>query len=148
MRNWPAKITAMCTGLAVCSLVLFVGKCAALDAYVPGLMFDDVFFGRRWPLVSTYFLIDALIMAGVVVLLPRRPVAATAVGFVWTSWLLVESVCDLPAFAHDPHMLAEEAAFVGIYAVLLVQFAGHWRGLCSCKIRDRAQRVVRAAARM
>lgn len=127
LENSQAKITAICSGLAISSLILLLARCARLDSLVPRMIFDDVFFGHRWPHVGCYFLADAVLMGSVVLLLPHRPAVATAIGLLWTAFVFAESLCDLPVFAHDPHMLFEELSFVMIYSVLLLQFACHCR---------------------
>ncbi|MEX0717198.1 MAG: hypothetical protein WD066_11450 [Planctomycetaceae bacterium] len=58
-------------------------------------------------------------MGSVAALLARRPKRALAIGLPWTTFVFAETLCDLPAFAHDPHMLVEELALAGIHAALL-----------------------------
>jgi hypothetical protein len=127
LKNNPAKITAICGGLAMCSLLLLLAKCVGLDSVVPGtIIFDDVFFGQRRPIVAGYYLADALLMGSVALLLARRPMTATVVGLVWTTFVLAETLNDLPVFADDPHMLVEELSFVLIYVVLLGHLVCHY----------------------
>jgi hypothetical protein len=125
LENAQAKISAICGGLAICSLVLLLGNSLKLDSFVPGVIFDDLFFGQRWPHVAGYFLADVVLMGSVALLLPHRPVLATLIGLTWTGFVFVETLWDLPVFAYDPHMLLEELAFAVIYSVLLVLLAGH-----------------------
>ena len=124
--NSHAKISAICGGLAAGSLVLFVASCLEVDTFLPGLVIDDLFFGQRLPYVAVYCLVDAVLMWNLAVLIKSRTALAVFIGLVWTSFVFVETLFDVPRFAYDLHLLLEEVLFAIIYAVLLVLLVVHW----------------------
>lgn len=127
--NRQAKITAISGGLAIGSAAVLIAMLLRIDVLLPNVMFDDSFFGQRRPYVSCYLAIDAAFMASLSVAVRRHCTAASIGGFVWTNFVLLETLFDVPVFAHDPHMLLEELLIAAVYTGLLILVGGHW--LCS-----------------
>ena len=113
------KIIAVCAGLFACSLVLLAIRVFALDARVPHILIDDVLFGRHIHSIWSLFMLEAFAAVGVMMLLHRRPHAAIMLGLAWSTIMLFETFYDLFAFRNAPWLIAEEAAFLGLYAYLM-----------------------------
>ncbi len=126
-ENVLPKIEAICWGLAACSLILFLAWLGNIQRFCPFVVLDDRFFGFQSDWFWIYYLVDMLVQATILGLLRTRPKAATCVGILWTSLLLLETLGDLSVFVHDVHMVLEETLFALIYAYLLLLLVTHGR---------------------
>jgi hypothetical protein len=117
-RNTADKIVAICTGLAVCSGVLFVVDVSGIAARLPGVLLDNRVFGRQvapaWPL----FAAEISAMIAVLLMFRRRAGTASALGIGWSLIMLGEAIADVGEYRGNAYFVGEEAAFALIYLYL------------------------------
>jgi len=126
-RNWEHKVTSICYGLIVVSIVLLATYLMGLDKIINIIILDNYFFGIKTELFFIlYHLVNILILLTVVYLVQRKVLLGVLLGIFWSLFNLTETIFDLPVFSFDPSIIFEEILFLFIYLYLLIILFGNY----------------------
>jgi hypothetical protein len=117
-RHTTDKVVALAVGLAACSLALCAAVAIDLPARLPAVQIDDSLFGVRTPGIAAFFLLDAALMITLAATAGSASPTVLLAALAWTAFLFLEGLADLATYRADPWLLAEESAFLVLYAVL------------------------------